>query len=420
MTGYEINGGKRLRGSALIQGAKNSALPILAATLLVQDKSELHNCPCLTDVEAAIKILVTLGCVCVRDNDTVIVDALPAANYEIPENLMREMRSSVVFLGAIISRMGKAVITTPGGCELGPRPIDLHISSLKQLGVNIECEENCIICTAPNGIKGATINLPFPSVGATENIIIAAALSKGTTIINGAAKEPEISDLADFLNASGAKIYGAGSSTVVIHGVRKLHSPVHKVISDRIVAATYLSAAAITNGEILLKGVTPSHLTTVLKFFENIGCTVSGGVDSIYLKVNKPLSANGGIITGVYPEFPTDAGPLMVPLLCKIKGESFIKETIFENRFRFSGELQKFGAKLVKENEQIKTLGESSFNSAEVFCTDLRAGAALVIAALAAEGKSFVKDIYHIERGYCCLHEELKNLGADIIKTMDI
>lgn len=414
MTLFEVNGGKRLEGSISVQGAKNSVLPILAATLLLKDKCVIHNCPKLSDVEAALRILLTLGCVCVRDDDTVIVDARDAANYEIPDDLMREMRSSVLFLGAIVSRMGKARISAPGGCELGPRPIDLHVNSLKQLGVLANEEDGIIECRAPNGIKGATIKLDFPSVGATENIIIAASVSKGITVIEGAACEPEISDLADFLNSAGARIRGAGSSKIIIEGVKTLCSTEHRVIPDRIVAATYLSAAAITKGEIVLKGVRPDYFTSVLRVFENIGCEIFGNPQSVYLKSGNLVSRNLKIKTGVYPEFPTDSGPIIIPLLCTAQGRSSITETIFQNRFRFLNELRKFGANVALENKTAVIDGGDAFKASEVFCTDLRGGAALVLAALNADGISYINDIYHIERGYYNLPECLNSLGADI------
>lgn len=414
MNGYKVIGGYSLSGKIDVQGAKNSALPILAATLLIKDKSIIHNCPDLTDVDAAIKILVMLGCICIRDDSTVIVDSRDAANYEISRDLMSEMRSSVVFLGAIISRTGKAIISCPGGCELGPRPIDLHLSALRQLGVEIKNEEDRIICNAPKGICGANINLRFPSVGATENIIIAATLSKGTTIINNAATEPEISDLADFLNRAGAKISGAGSSTVIIEGVKTLYSVEHKVIPDRIVAATYLSAAAITNGEILLKNNSAVNMQSILRFFNDIGCEIKVKSDTVYLKGNKTYNKSANIITGVYPAFPTDAGPIIVPLFSKMTGISTIKETIFKNRFRYINELNKFNAQ-IKLNDNIAVCeGVKTLVPANVKCTDLRGGAALVLAALSLDGETEIEEIHHIERGYCNMAKCLNSIGANI------
>lgn len=414
---FKVKGGKKLSGSLKVQGAKNSALPILAATLLIKDKSVLHNCPDLTDVSAALKILIMLGCVCVRDDNTVIVDARDAANFEISKELMREMRSSVVFLGAMISRMGRAVITNPGGCELGPRPIDLHISSLKQLGVRIEEKDDKIICTAPKGIIGSEIRLDFPSVGATENIIIAACVSKGTTVIKNAAKEPEISDLADFLNRAGGRIKGAGSSVVTIEGVSRLYSTEHRVLPDRIVAATYLSAAAVTGGEVRLENCNAVNMMSVLEFFGQIGCKVKSNGNEICLYGKETYSPTKQIITDVYPAFPTDAGPIVVPVFSKISGVQSIKETIFQNRFRYINELNKLGADIRLEGNTAISHGAVKLNATEVKCTDLRGGAALVVAALCCEGESLINDVHHIERGYCNMPENLNLLGGDIMEV---
>ncbi len=413
MTAFTVDGGRRTDGTIRVQGAKNSVLPILAATLLIHNKSVIHNCPPLGDVDAALKILVKLGCVCVNDHQSVIVDATDVANYEIPKTLMHEMRSSVLFLGAIISRMGRAVITSPGGCELGPRPIDLHLSSLKQCGVNVREEEGTLFCSAPNGLHGATIKLPFPSVGATENIMIAVAVSKGTTVIYGAAKEPEISDLADFLNAAGAKISGAGSDTVIIEGVKSLHSTEHKVIPDRIVAATYLSAAAITGGRVCLKEARPEYYLSVLKVFEQMGCTLTGKGQELTLCAREPLRGVSTLVTRAYPGFPTDAGPLLVPVLCRAEGESRITETIFENRFRFVEQLRYFGADININGRTATVIGRPLL-AATVDCTDLRGGTALVLAALAASGRSFIREVHHIKRGYYDLPGCLSALGCEV------
>ncbi len=414
---FKVKGGKKLSGSLTVQGAKNSALPILAATLLIKDKSVLHNCPDLTDASAALKILIMLGCVCVRDDNTVIVDARDAVNYEISKELMREMRSSVVFLGAMISRMGRAVISNPGGCELGPRPIDLHISALRQLGVHIEEREDRIVCTAPKGIIGSEIRLDFPSVGATENIIIAACVSKGTTVIKNAAREPEISDLADFLNRAGGRIKGAGSSVVTIEGVSRLYSTEHRVLPDRIVAATYLSAAAVTGGEVRLKSCNAANMMSVLRFFSDIGCRIKSDGNDIYLCGKEKYNPTRQIVTDVYPAFPTDAGPIVVPVFCRIDGRQSIKETIFENRFRYINELNKLGADISLKGNVAVTFGLKRLRATNVRCTDLRGGAALVVASLCCEGEAFISDIHHIERGYCNMPLCLNALGADITEV---
>lgn len=414
MRQFRVCGPNKIDGCLQVQGAKNSALPILAATLLIKDKSIIHNCPGLSDVDAALKILVMLGCVCVRDESTVIVDASDAANCEVSETLMHQMRSSIVFLGAVVSRMGRAVISSPGGCELGPRPIDMHLSALSQLGVQVNEEDGVLTCTAPKGISGADITLRFPSVGATENIIITATVSSGTTVIRNAAMEPEISDLADFLNSAGARIMGAGSNTVVIEGVQRLHSVEHRVITDRIAAATYLSAAAVTGGKIRLEGCPAYNMVSVLRFFEDIGCDIRCSDNSVTLKCSKPLKCSGNTVTTVYPGFPTDAGPLIVPVFTVLQGENSLSETIFENRFRYIPQLNKFGADIILKDRTVYCLSKKQLKGAHVSCTDLRGGAALVIAALSADGISTVDEVHHIERGYYRLPENLQSVGADV------
>lgn len=415
----EIVGGNRLSGRIKLQGAKNSILPILSASLLIKGRSIIHNCPDITDVDAATKILVMLGCTVLRDGNTLIIDSYGATNHSVGKELMREMRSSVLFLGAIISRMGKTVLSSPGGCELGPRPIDLHIDALKKLGAVIKEEDSLLYCDATNGLTGTEINLKFASVGATENIIITACLAKGRTIIRNAATEPEISDLADFLNKAGAKIKGAGNSTVIIDGVTQLKDTEHTVIPDRIVAATYMSCCAITDGDVLIEDCRADHMVEVIRFFEKIGCYIKFENKNLHIKSNGNLLCTGEIITGVYPAFPTDAGPIAVPLFCKLKGKSSIKETIFENRFRYIDELNKFGLGIKKENNTAYVENINEFSPADVHCTDLRGGAALLIAALAARGTSTIGDIHHIERGYEKISQNLSLIGANIRESED-
>ena len=409
-----IKGGKKLKGEIFLQGAKNSVLPVLAATLLCRDKCVIHNCPDISDVETSTKILTELGCVCERQGRTLSVDSTFADGYKIPDSLMREMRSSVVFLGAVIGRIGKAVISSPGGCELGPRPIDLHLSALKKMGVTITEEHGFLYCEAKDGIKGAEITLGFPSVGATENIILAAAVSQGVTVIHNAAREPEISDLADFLNSAGARIYGGGSDTVYIHGVKYLTSTEHTIIPDRIVAATYMSCAAVTGGEIVLKGIMPSHMTSILSVFRESGCEVSVSGKSLKLKCGDGLCRVPTVRSLVYPGFPTDAGPLIVAMLTKAKGTSVFVENIFENRFRYVDELKRLGAKIETQGKTAIIEGVGNLSGAACKCTDLRGGAALVTAGLSATGDTVLDDICHIERGYDDIVGNLKQLGAVI------
>lgn len=409
-----INGGNKISGELRIQGAKNSALPILAATLLTRGKSVIHNCPKLSDVYSALRILSDLGCTCSRQADAVIIDSEGADKSEVSESLMRQMRSSIVFLGAVVGRVGKCRLSFPGGCELGPRPIDMHISALKQMGVKILEEYGTLYCTTPAGLRGAKINLSFPSVGATENIILAAVTAKGETVIRNAAREPEIADLAEFLNASGAKISGAGTGTVVINGVRELKACEYTVMPDRIAAATYLSAAAITGGDITLAGVRNQDLDSVIPVFEEMGCSVFTFGEKIYLSARKPLSAVKTIRTMPYPGFPTDAQAIVMAPLCLASGTSVIIETIFENRYRHVDELVRMGARIKAEGKVAVVEGVKRLYGASLISTDLRGGAALVIAALAAQGESVIGEIRHIDRGYDSIESALSSLGASI------
>lgn len=409
-----IKGGKRLEGKITVQGAKNSVLPVLAATLLCNEKSTVHNCPDIADVDTSVKILSAVGCKCKREGKSITVDPSGVTGFEIPEDLMREMRSSVVFLGAILGKMGKAIISSPGGCELGPRPIDLHLSALKKMGITITEEHGLLSCEAKNGIKGSEITLGFPSVGATENIILAGVLADGLTVIHNAAKEPEISDLADFLNSAGARIYGGGSDTVYIYGVKSLSHTEHSIIPDRIVAATYLSCGAITGGDIVLKGAMPSHITSMLSVFRDAGCDIKVLGKTVKMNCKNKLLRVPTIRSLVYPGFPTDAGPLIIAMLCKAKGTSVFVENIFENRFRYVDELKRLGAKIETQGKAAIIEGVESLSGANCKCTDLRGGAALVTAGLCAEGETQIDKIHHIERGYDDIVGTLQQLGADI------
>lgn len=409
-----INGKRRLSGEIGVQGAKNSVLPVLAACILCDGVCEIHNCPDIADVVSAMRILSALGCKCAVENRTAYCDTRDISCCEIPEELMREMRSSVVFLGAILSRCKRAVISSPGGCELGPRPIDLHLSSLRALGAVIEEDHGFLYCSAPNGLSGATIHLSFPSVGATENIMLAAVCAKGKTVIHNAAREPEISDLASFLNSAGAEISGCGSDTIEIEGVKGLTGIEHTIIPDRIAAATYLCAAAATGGEIILNGIIPSHLSATLSVLQAAGCeTELRGKQLKMLSPERPVGVSR-VRTLVYPGFPTDAGPCIIALLSKANGVSVFVENIFENRFRYIDELNRLGAHISVSGRTAVIDGVQHLTGAGCSCTDLRGGAALVIAALAAEGNTRINRISHIMRGYDDIAGVLSALGADI------
>ncbi|MBQ6714570.1 MAG: UDP-N-acetylglucosamine 1-carboxyvinyltransferase [Clostridia bacterium] len=407
-----IEGNHRINGEINVQGAKNSVLPLLSATVLCSGTSVIKNCPQLSDVEASLKILRHLGCICEFEGNTVTVNADNVNNYDIPEELMREMRSSVMFLGAILGRMKKAIICSPGGCELGPRPIDIHISAIKQLGATVSEGHGFLEFNAEKGLEGREITLSFPSVGATENIILSAATAKGTTIIRNAAKEPEISDLADFLNSAGARIYGGGSDTVIIHGVKRLYGAEHTVIPDRIAAVTYMAAAAVTGGEITLKNVMPSHFVSISSAFEEAGCKIEPIGKSLKLWAPNRLKRVPTVRTLVYPGFPTDAGPILIAALSKAKGTSVFVENIFENRYRYVDELNRLGARIKTEGRVAVVEGVENLSAAKCRCTDLRGGAALVVAALSASGTTEIDQIEHIKRGYENISENLRKLGA--------
>lgn len=409
-----IKGGNKLQGEISIHGAKNSALPILAATILCKGETTVHNCPQLSDVQATIKILEYLGCKVKKEGTTIIVNSSNIINSDVPETLMHEMRSSIIFLGALLARCKKTKLSFPGGCELGPRPIDLHISSLKKLGVKFEEEHGFLKCAVKNKLKGNKITLSFPSVGATENVLLAAVTAKGQTIITNAAREPEIVDLANFLISCGAKIKGAGSDNIYIEGVPELHECEHSVIPDRIAATTFMSAVAITQGEALIKKINPKHLWSILPIFEESGCKLSIFEDSIKIKTDNKLKSLSTIRTMPYPGFPTDVQAPIMAMSTVAQGTSIFVENIFQNRYKHVCELNRLGAKISVEGKVAIVYGVDNLSGAVTKCTDLRGGAALVIAGLIAEGKTEILDIKHIDRGYERIEDALSNLGAQI------
>ena len=409
-----IDGSRRLFGEIDVHGAKNSALPILAGSLLSGGETVLHNCPQLTDVDAAIEILKVLGCTVHREGKTVTVSSDTMTQNEIPEELMHEMRSSIVFLGAMVSRRERVRLSFPGGCELGPRPIDLHISALQQLGVSVDESHGILDCKVEHGLHGAKIMLAFPSVGATENIMLAAVTAEGVTEIHNAAQEPEIVDLAGYLTKRGAKIRDAGKSTVYIEGVKSLHGAEYTVMPDRIVTATYLAGAAATGGEVTVRHVVPSDLESVLPIFDQAGCKMRIWQDAIRLEGPGMLHAVRNIRTLPYPGFPTDAQAPVMAVLTVASGTSVFVETIFENRYKHAGELCRMGADIKIEGKVAVVRGVKKLYGANVRATDLRGGAALVVAGLAAEGKTRISDIVHIDRGYESIEQAFSALGAQI------
>lgn len=409
-----IDGGRRLNGFVHIHGAKNSALPILAATLLVPGVCEIENCPFLSDVNAAMDILRHLGCTVRRSGHTVSVDATGVYHSDIPNALMREMRSSIVFLGAIAARLGEAELSFPGGCELGPRPIDLHLSALRRMGLLIHEEGGRLRCCVEKQLVGCPISLSFPSVGATENIILAAVTAQGTTTIFNAAREPEIQDLCAFLNACGAHIYGAGEGTVTIEGVPHLTGCRHAVIPDRIETITYAAAAAITGGSLLLKDIQPEPLQPCLAVLEEMGCQMTRWDNECLITAPPRLHRVRSVRTLPFPGFPTDAQALIMAAACVAKGTSVFVETIFESRYKHVGELMRMGANIKAEGRVAVVEGVEQLSGAPVECTDLRGGAALVLAALAAQGVTEISELYHLERGYEALTETLTQIGASV------
>lgn len=409
-----IDGNKKLSGEISIQGSKNSVLPILAATVLCQEKCILHNCPDILDVDFSIKILQYLGGKITRSNSSLIVDMSSIKRCDIPNFLMKEMRSSIIFLGAILSRVNKAKLTLPGGCQLGPRPIDFHLRAFEKMGVEILTQEEILNCQAKKGLTGEKIELPFPSVGATENILLASVKSSGTTVIKNAAKEPEIVDLANFLNACGAKIKGAGTSEIIVDGVEKLHGAEYTVIPDRIVAATFMSAVAITGGEALFKNVNHEHLSGIIPAFEECGCKMDFCEKTLSLKAQRELKPIKEIITGPYPDFPTDAQALLMAVTTVSRGKSLFVEKVFQQRYKHVNELLKLGADIKIDGKNAVVNGVKSLHSAKLCATDLRGAASLVIAALKAEGTSEISNLRHLDRGYEKLEENLRALGAKI------
>lgn len=412
MKKFVIEGGRSLEGTTYVSGSKNASLPIIAATLLNKGINKLYNVPNIHDTKMMFKILEGLGCKIKKTNGKIVIDSRNITNYEIPDNLMSQMRSSVIIAGALLSRSRKVTFTYPGGCDIGSRPIDLHIKSFEKLGVNVKEEFGELVCMADE-IVGTDINLDFPSVGATENIMLASVLAKGTTKINNAAMEPEIIDLQNALNSMGAKISGAGTNNIIIKGVEKLQDLSYNIIPDRIEAGTLLCATAITGGNITLKKVIPEHIDTLIKKLEEMGCEISISKNEIILKSPKRLKAVD-IKTLPYPGFPTDLQSILGSVLTVAKGTSIIIENIFENRYKYLNELTKMGAKTTIEGRTAVIKGIKRLNKANVKATDLRGGAALVIAALNAKGRTYIDNIEYILRGYENLDLKLRSLGANI------
>ena len=408
-----IGGGRPLRGRIAVQCAKNSVLPVLAAALLAGDACRIAACPRLSDVETAVEILRHLGCTAQWDGGDLLVDTTHISRCDIPEELMRKMRSSVIFLGAILSRCGQAELSYPGGCELGPRPIDLHLTALRTLGAEINEIGGSLLCRA-NRLRGADIVLTLPSVGATENAILAACGAEGTTVIANAAREPEIADLQDFLQKLGVEIHGAGTSAITVQGKGTLHGCTHRCIGDRIAASTYLCAAAAAGGQVTLSGIDYRHLATVTTALHQAGCRLQCDDDTITLESNGRLRAIAPVRTSPYPGFPTDAQPLLMAALLRSEGATMFVENMFESRYRHVPELLRMGAEIRLEGRVAVVCGVTDLHGAAVRSADLRGGAALVIAGLQAQGVTQIHNIHHIQRGYQDIAGDLAALGAEV------
>ena len=417
MSIWRVCGGERLSGRAAVQGSKNAVLPIMAASLLGGGETVLENCPMLLDVAASVDILRHLGCEAETDGGRIYINSAGASETNIPHELMLRMRSSVMYLGAILARAGEVRLSAPGGCELGSRPIDLHLKALREMGAEVAEEGGEVICRAAR-LCGAHINLDFPSVGATENIMLAACAAEGETVITNAACEPEIEDLQAYLNARGAMISGAGTPVIRIDGPLRTDTARglcrHEVMPDRIAAATYLCAAAAAGGDVCVEKMRPEHIRTVIAPLRSMGCEVTAGGDWARIRADKRLKAPRPVITKPYPGFPTDAQALLMVPCLRAEGTSVFVENIFENRYRHTDEMRRLGADIRTEGRVAMISGVERLRAARVTATDLRGGAALVLSGLAAEGETLVYDAGHIRRGYDGLERVLGGLGARV------
>ncbi|HCD3115922.1 TPA: UDP-N-acetylglucosamine 1-carboxyvinyltransferase [Staphylococcus aureus] len=416
-----IKGGNKLTGEVKVEGAKNAVLPILTASLLASDKpSKLVNVPALSDVETINNVLTTLNADVTykKDENAVVVDATKTLNEEAPYEYVSKMRASILVMGPLLARLGHAIVALPGGCAIGSRPIEQHIKGFEALGAEIHLENGNIYANAKDGLKGTSIHLDFPSVGATQNIIMAASLAKGKTLIESAAKEPEIVDLANYINEMGGRITGAGTDTITINGVESLHGVEHAIIPDRIEAGTLLIAGAITRGDIFVRGAIKEHMASLVYKLEEMGVELDYQEDGIRVRAEGELQPVD-IKTLPHPGFPTDMQSQMMALLLTANGHKVVTETVFENRFMHVAEFKRMNANINVEGRSAKLEGKSQLQGAQVKATDLRAAAALILAGLVADGKTSVTELTHLDRGYVDLHGKLKQLGADIERIND-
>ena len=410
---WQIRGGRRLGGSCEVQGSKNAALPILAASIVCPCRVELLHVPQLSDVDTALAILRSLGCQTKREGERVWIDSRTLTHTEISRTLMARMRSSVFFLGALTARCGEARLSLPGGCQLGQRPIDLHLAALRQLGCEIEEAGDNIRCHSRE-LRGCELSLPFPSVGATENILLTACAGRGETVLHGAAREPEIVALCRFLRVMGADIVGAGSDTIRLRRFQAKEYVRFTIPPDRIVSSTLCCAAAATGGDIELKAVDPTEISAVTDFLKAAGCVIIQNKHALHLRAPQQLRGIGALHTSPYPGFPTDAQPLLMAALLRARGTTRMTETIFENRFRQVHALRRLGADITVRGRTAEIRGVRRLQGDELTATDLRGGASMVLAGLCAEGETVVCDTGHITRGYDRLDRVLQELGADV------
>ena len=414
-----VRGGQRLYGTVKVEGAKNAVLPVIAATLLASDgKSVIRDVPTLSDVFTINEVLRNLNAEVVFDNNTVVVDASRELNDEAPFEYVRKMRASVLVMGSLLARNGRARVALPGGCAIGSRPIDQHLKGFEAMGAKVKVGNGFIEAEVDGRLKGAKIYLDFPSVGATENIMMAATLAQGTTIIENVAKEPEIVDLANFLNKMGARVKGAGTGTLRIEGVDVLFGADHAIIPDRIEAGTFMVAAAITGGNVLVQGAVPEHLSSLIAKMEEMGVEIFEEEDGVRVIGPERLKAVD-IKTMPHPGFPTDMQSQMMALLLRADGTSMITETVFENRFMHVEEFRRMNAEIKIEGRSVILNGPSNLQGAEVSATDLRAAAALILTGLVSEGVTRVTELKHLDRGYVNFHGKLAGIGADIERVKE-
>jgi UDP-N-acetylglucosamine 1-carboxyvinyltransferase len=419
---FRVVGGARLAGPVHVTGAKNSALKLMAAALLAEGRTRLSEVPEILDVETMSELLRRLGCVVERTGNAVLIDVPERPQHQADYDLVRRMRASISVLGPLVARVGEADVALPGGDAIGSRGVDFHVAGLVKLGATVESQHGFLVAKAPRGLRGTTVWLDFPSVGATENLLMAAVLARGTTVLDNAAREPEIVDLCLMLEQMGAKIGGAGTSTIEIEGVDRLWPVEHVTVPDRIVAGTWAFAAAMTQGDVVVRGARPHHLEIVLDKLVTAGAQVRGlednGADGFHITLDsRPRSVD--VVTLPYPGFPTDLQPMVIALNAIADGTAMVTENVFEARFTFVNEMIRLGADIRTDGHHAVIRGKRQLSGAPVRATDIRAGAGLVLAGLVSEGTTFISDGYHLDRGYPGLVDQLRALGADVSREPD-